>query len=118
RSYLGAAGRGAADEQDLAGETFIRALHHLDRYEDPAGQGPGFEAWLLSIARHLCLDHLRRERRRAALAPAGETVETPAPGRAGPAVESLVQEREALRLAALEINALPPTYRAPFKLLL
>lgn len=55
--HLGASG--AAD--DLAQETYLRALRAIGTFR---GDAP-FELWLLSIARRVCADDLRRRRRRA-----------------------------------------------------
>ncbi len=48
----------AADAEDAAQETFVRAYVRLDSYQ-PRGR---FGAWLLAIASHWCIDHLRRRR--------------------------------------------------------
>ncbi len=61
--YLG----DAVDADDLAQETFERAISSLHRYRQ---EGPA-KAWLLTIARRVCVDHTRRQqriRRRAARA--------------------------------------------------
>ena len=53
----------AADAEDLAQETYLRALKALPsyRFEAPV------RVWLLSIARHVCADHVRRKVRRSAI---------------------------------------------------
>ena len=48
----------AAEAEEAAQETFLRAYTHLRSY-DP--QRP-FRSWLLSIASHYCIDRLRRRR--------------------------------------------------------
>jgi RNA polymerase sigma-70 factor (ECF subfamily) len=53
--------RDSAD--DLAQETYLRALQALDSYEARAP----FRVWLLGIARRTCADALRRRRRRGRL---------------------------------------------------
>ncbi len=53
----------AADSQDLAQETFVRAYQQLDSYQGTAK----FSSWLYRIAINACLDWRRRERRRAEL---------------------------------------------------
>jgi RNA polymerase sigma-70 factor, ECF subfamily len=52
-----------ADADDLAQETYLRALQALPRYR---GDAPVL-VWLLSIARHVCADHVRRRVRRTAI---------------------------------------------------
>lgn len=49
---------GAADAEDLAQDTLVRAYQHLDRYR-PAWR---FATWLFTIARRLSLNHQRRKR--------------------------------------------------------
>jgi RNA polymerase sigma-70 factor (ECF subfamily) len=44
--------------EDAAQETFLRAYQHLHRYD----QKRPFATWLLSIAAHNCIDHLRKRR--------------------------------------------------------
>ncbi len=105
----------AVDAEDLLTETFIRALHSLDSYREQPDVRCGFEAWLLAIARNLCLNHLTRQHRRSSLwsegGAASELHSTPSfsPDR-------IVEERYLLQLAAQEINGLPVLYRTPFKL--
>ncbi len=108
----------ALDCHDLANETFIRALHNLDRYQDHSQDGQGFDVWLLEIAKNLCLNVLARQRRRRQWLtpdPEEELHEQTDP-RTLPA--RLAEERESLRVAAQEINALPEIHRLPFKLFL
>jgi RNA polymerase sigma-70 factor, ECF subfamily len=54
-SYLG--DRDTAD--DLAQETFVRAVRGLPRFRAESGA----RSWLLAIARHTCADHVRRRTR-------------------------------------------------------
>ena len=48
----------AADAEDAAQETFVRAYTRLATYQ-PGGK---FGAWLAAICAHWCIDHLRRAR--------------------------------------------------------
>jgi RNA polymerase sigma-70 factor (ECF subfamily) len=54
-SALGSAG----EVEDLVQETYLRAVRALDSYR---GDAP-FRAWLVSIARRVCADHVRRRQR-------------------------------------------------------
>jgi RNA polymerase sigma-70 factor, ECF subfamily len=54
--YLG----DARDADDLAQETYERAIRSLHRYRC---EGPA-TSWLLTIARRVCVDHSRRQQRR------------------------------------------------------
>ena len=51
------------EEQDLVQETYLRALRSLASYR---GDAP-VRAWLLSIARNVCADHVRRRERQRRL---------------------------------------------------
>lgn len=44
------------DAEDIAAETFARALKGLDRFR---WKGAGFEAWIFRIASNLVVDHIR-----------------------------------------------------------
>jgi RNA polymerase sigma-70 factor (ECF subfamily) len=44
--------------EDLAQESFIKVLNHIDKY-DPAFK---FSSWLFKIANNVAIDHLRRKR--------------------------------------------------------
>ena len=45
------------DAEDLASETFVKAIRALDSYQE---RGLRMEAWLFKIARNLVIDHLRK----------------------------------------------------------
>jgi RNA polymerase sigma-70 factor (ECF subfamily) len=68
------------EEEDLVQETYLRAFRSLDSFR---GESP-INAWLLSIARHVCADHVRnRVRQRRVLGVLSQPTEdewTPAPG--------------------------------------
>lgn len=48
------------EAEDLASETFVRALGSLDRFEE---RGLPMEAWLFRIAHNLLVDHIRKRSR-------------------------------------------------------
>lgn len=54
----------AGEEEDLVQETYLRALRSFPSYR---GEAP-VRAWLLSIARNVCADHVRRRPRQRRLA--------------------------------------------------
>jgi RNA polymerase sigma-70 factor (ECF subfamily) len=54
-----------ADAEDVASETWLQIVRDLRGFR---GTGDGFRAWAATIARHRAMDHLRRHRRRPALA--------------------------------------------------
>lgn len=47
--------------EDLVQDTFLRALRRIETYRERGSP----HSWLLSIAAHLCLDHIRRAVRRS-----------------------------------------------------
>jgi RNA polymerase sigma-70 factor, ECF subfamily len=51
------------EEDDLVQETYLRAFRSLDSYR---GDAP-VQAWILSIGRHVCADHVRRRSRQRRL---------------------------------------------------
>ena len=69
----------AQSAEDLAQETFLRAYRALPTYDGRAS----VRTWLLSIARHVCLDELRLRSRRSRLArllpPPAARVDDPMP---------------------------------------
>jgi RNA polymerase sigma-70 factor (ECF subfamily) len=52
--------RNKEDALDLVQETFLRLFEKLETFEE----GRNFEAWLLHIAKNLCIDHYRKHRSR------------------------------------------------------
>ena len=52
--------RDREDALDLVQETFLRLYQKIAGFQE----GGNFEAWLLQIARHLCVDHYRKSRSR------------------------------------------------------
>lgn len=49
------------DAEDVAAEAWLQIARDIRAYR---GEGGGFPAWAVSIARHRALDHLRRQSRR------------------------------------------------------
>jgi RNA polymerase sigma-70 factor (ECF subfamily) len=97
----------AAEAEDAAQETFLRAFSKLATYQPERK----FVNWLLSIASHHCIDRLRRKGRSPQLSieeplpPEWLTSDAPAPDE----VASKNQERERVRQA---LDTLPEDYRA------
>jgi len=107
RRMLGPAGLDALTE-DLAQETFIRALRALPRFDS---QGPAkLSTWLLRIASRLAINELRR--RRPETQTIGEEASLAAPGTAD------ADHRRRAIGAAIEaaVGALAPEFRAAFVL--
>ncbi len=102
----------ATDAQDITSETFIQALHALNQFSQQPGRASGFGPWLQEIARRRCLKWLERQQRRADLLSA-QPDQLPELS-----VAQQVEEHDLLERVAQEINALPDTYRVPFRLML
>jgi len=98
RRYL----RRAPDAEDAAQEAFIRAFVHRDRFDPLLPLLP----WLLTVARHVCLDRLRRNRREAIsdAEPDGCAVESAT-------AEDVLSERERLVSLSRALDALPEGQR-------
>jgi RNA polymerase sigma-W factor len=96
----------AAEAEDVAQETFVRAFTQLGTYK-PEHR---FSTWLLSIASHLAIDQLRRRRFLALPLDEVPFLEWLADDETGPEEAALVDEQqdEMQRL----ISKLPAKYRA------
>jgi RNA polymerase sigma-70 factor (ECF subfamily) len=96
----------AAEAEDAAQETFIRAYTRLASY-DPNRK---FSSWMLAIASHYCIDRLR-QRRMGLIAwddlPPGSWLSDT---QAKP--EEVILDRETRRQVRELLNELPPDYRA------
>jgi RNA polymerase sigma-70 factor (ECF subfamily) len=94
----------AADAEDLAQETFIRAFHEIQRFNGSSK----FSTWLCSIAVHACLNWRRNEGRRfRAQARCAEDLLV----RQTPAADARV-ENEMARQAQTALLRLPAKQRA------
>jgi RNA polymerase sigma-70 factor (ECF subfamily) len=98
RRYL----KSAPDAEDAAQEAFVRAFVHRDRFDPARPVLP----WLLTVARYVCLDRLRRDRREAiaAMEPDGCAFE-------GATAEDALGEREQLVRLSRALEALPEGQR-------
>ncbi|MDD8025502.1 MAG: RNA polymerase sigma factor [Acidobacteriota bacterium] len=65
--------RNKEDALDLVQETFLRLFQKIDSYQE----GRNFEAWLLQVARNLCIDHYRKNHLRRELECATPVEELP-----------------------------------------
>jgi len=91
------------DVEDLTSHAFHRMLERLDRFDDTRGSVLG---WVLTIAHHALVDHMRRARPRAC----GDALsELPAPQEDAPLERLLRAERDADLRAA--IGTLEPETR-------
>lgn len=90
------------DAEDLAQETYLRAWRALAKVRE----GGSVKAWLCSIARNACLDHLRRERR-SLLAPLLPGTDRPD----GTDLHAVLEEREQRAMLGCAIDRLPRPLR-------
>ena len=95
--------------EDLAEDTFVELLLHKGRFR---GQS-SFKTYLFSVARHKAIDHLRREKRRPAVAL--DDVAERSDDAMGP--EELYLAGEQSAQIAQAITAIPPEYQEVLRLL-
>lgn len=108
RHLLGSAPRG----EDAAQEAFLRAYRTFASYDR---QQP-FEAWIMSIARHHCLDLLRRRGTEAALfGTEAEEAAAAVAAEGGDQLGGLLTAERAVAVNAA-VAALPERYRWPLAL--
>lgn len=88
--------------EDLASQTFMRALEHLRTYDERKGT---FSAWLYRIARNLLIDHVRAHR---PTVDAEETLETMWDGKN---LAHSVEQNETLERVKAHISHLSPEQR-------
>jgi RNA polymerase sigma-70 factor (ECF subfamily) len=98
---------GPADAEDLAQETYLRALGSLPTFTGRSGA----RAWLLSVARHTCADAVRTARRHPRPSPVADW---DAPGQS-PGAPARPGAEDAVVLRAL-IAGLDPPRREAFVL--
>ena len=80
----------AAEAEDAAQETFLRAYRHLEGYLP----GRSFRTWLFSIATHYCIDLLRRRRLPELPLEAEQVYRHPSLAEAGPGPEGTALQIE------------------------
>ena len=109
----------AAEAEEAAQETFLRAYTHLRSY-DPQRR---FRSWLLSIASHYCIDRLRRRRitwlpLEDEIATAGDPTDTVAVQLVSdsPNPETVVTRQEHQEYIQQMLEGLSPTDRAAITL--
>lgn len=99
RRFVGGFIRNAHDAADVVQETFARAFRSLHTLGQPAEFAP----WIHGIARNVCLESLKRDRRsRSLTAPTNEVTLTP---------EHELIGREVLASVERSLSALSPTRR-------
>jgi RNA polymerase sigma-70 factor (ECF subfamily) len=109
----------AADAEDIAQTTFLKAWERFDELQD----NPSAGGWLKSVATNLALNHVSRYRSRWRLfselsaSPDAETTQAPFEARlAADAVPDAVEQSEELVELERALRALPPHQRVPIVL--
>lgn len=82
------------DAEDLIATVFHRFLQNLARFDPARGC---VTAWLVTMARHALIDHLRRQRPQADIAPLAELLAGPSPD----PLQGLIRTEEADRVRTL-----------------
>lgn len=103
RSFCALSLRGEAQGDDAAQEVFIKAYRSIKNFRGDAS----FATWLLTLAKHQCIDIIRRERRKSELSlDAILDQEYSIDGDSGERLESKAQAGDTLRkmLGALSVN--------------
>ncbi|MGD0782252.1 MAG: sigma-70 family RNA polymerase sigma factor, partial [Candidatus Aminicenantales bacterium] len=85
--------RSPEDAEDVAQDTFIKALDAMGRY-DP-GLGPGFQAWINRICVNCAIDFLRGKKRRTGLGRVSLDALAREPASITPSPEQIVIDRRA-----------------------
>jgi RNA polymerase sigma factor (sigma-70 family) len=101
--------------EDLAQETFLVAWKSIGQVTDPKG----FRPWLLSVARTVAVDAIRREGRKKRTMPGGASSNGSFPAlvadsRPGPS-DAAEQQEERQRVLSV-LRSLPEEYRQPLML--
>lgn len=86
------------DAEDLCSRVFIRALHHIDRYED---RGYPFSAWLYRIAHNLVVNWYRDKEKAEEISLSDQY---PSPRMAGSVEERIEKEDEKAALLRVIVN--------------
>ena len=55
--------RNTQDAEEVTQDTFLKVWHNPERWDAAKGK---FSSWLLAVAHHAAIDHLRREQRHSA----------------------------------------------------
>ncbi len=95
------------DAEDTAQEAFIRAFVHREKFDPNRPLAP----WLMTIARRLCIDRLRRGDNERISHEKGERLQDPAPS-----AEQNVASRQELNTLASELENLPEGQREAISL--
>jgi len=100
--------RNAAEAEDLAQETFLRAHRQQGCLRDPAA----LESWLYQIASHVCIDRLRQRARAIRREVDTPVEELPLPDADKPSPFKIVQQAEMSECVQRYVSTLSDSYKA------
>jgi RNA polymerase sigma-70 factor (ECF subfamily) len=100
--------RDAADAEDLAQETLIRAHRQRDTLRDPAA----LESWLYQVATHVSIDRMRQRAKAAERHVARPVEDLPIANTAHPSALTLIQQEEMSACVQQYVAKLSDAYKA------
>jgi RNA polymerase sigma-70 factor (ECF subfamily) len=106
--YLQYLVRDAAEAEDLAQETFVRAYRQRSTLRDPAA----LESWLYQIATHVCIDRLRQRARTVERQVDAPIEDLPIADRKRPSPLAIVQQTEMSECVQRYVANLSDAYKA------
>lgn len=100
--------RNAAESEDVAQETFLRAHRQLTSLRDPAA----LESWLYQIASHVCIDRLRQRARATRREVDTPVEELPIADAHQPSPLTIIQQTEMSECVQRYVSTLSDGYKA------
>src|SRR5689334_19074554 len=99
---------GKHDEaEDLAQDIFLKLYKSLDTFDRRAN----FQTWLISVSRNLCIDHYRAVRKERETINRDVDPADFAPVSSDPRADTLLEQRDRVRLLRQALDKLAPTLR-------
>jgi len=96
-----------AEAEDLTQEVFLKVFKVLGTFD----RRSHFETWLVSVSRHLCIDHYRGARRERDHVDRGVDPDRLSPVSAAPGPMAALEQRDRVVLLRTALAALPPSLR-------
>lgn len=93
--------------EDLTQDVFLKLYKSLDTFDRRAN----FQTWLISVSRNLCIDHYRAVRKERETINRDVDPADFAPVSADPRADTLLEQRDRVRLLRQALDKLAPTLR-------
>ena len=93
--------------EDLTQDVFLKLYKSLDTFDRRAN----FQTWLISVSRNLCIDHYRSARREREAINRDVDPADFAPVSPDPRADTLLEQRDRVRLLRQALDKLAPTLR-------